>query len=94
MTTWLGPGAAFIAGLCAWGAPLAACVIMYVLGMDGLKVDHTDFIVLFGVVSLLALALPVGGLVVLGWLRAAIAYAAGMVVGVAALAVLAALLMI
>jgi len=94
LSSWLGLAAAFVAGCCAWLVPLAASVIMYVLSMDGLKVDLTDFIVLIGVVSLLALALPVGTLVAVRWYRPAIAYAVGMVVGVAPLAAFAAVVML
>ena len=79
---WLGLAAAVGAGVLAWIVPVAAFWLAYFWAMsEKLNGGLEPMYLAAGVAAVLVLAGPLGFMAWRKWHRAAIAYAAGMVVG-------------
>lgn len=79
---WLALAGAFCLGALAWLVPLAAYALAYFLAVNEPDIGNRELLAAAGVAAVLVLAGPLGFMAWRRWHRAAIAYAAGMVIGV------------
>jgi hypothetical protein len=72
---------AFVLGVAAWLVPLAAFALAFFFSVGNHDVGMRELLLVAGLAALVTLAAPLGLMAWQRWHHAAMAYAAGMVVG-------------